>query len=198
MTTLPNIGKPATNALQNIGITELEQLTHYSEKAMLQIHGVGPKAVRILKETLESQNLSFKNAELPKVNFAVLCTLNCENAPKKKIILDYLIAAAAANQAVLETLLVDTLSWIKPGESQLEGKLPFIKAVINHRLDLSSLEIQSILTHGREASAHGIITDKKGNKTYFSDVFLFSSSKKEAKIKQITSFVKTEKNHHTN
>ena len=60
MTTLPNIGKPATNALQNIGINDLEQLTHYSEKTLLQIHGVGPKAVRILKETLESQNLSFK------------------------------------------------------------------------------------------------------------------------------------------
>lgn len=65
MTTLPNIGKPATNALQNSGITNLEQLTQYDEKTVLQLHGVGPKAVRILKETLESQNLSFKKTELP-------------------------------------------------------------------------------------------------------------------------------------
>lgn len=196
MTELPNIGKPATNALQNIGITTLEQLTAYDEKNLLKIHGVGPKALTILKEALNMQQLTFKESlqkiDLPNVNFAILCPISCENAPKKRVIRDYLIASAAGDQDRLETLVADSLTWIVPGKTPLEGRTPFIKTVLTQQQDLSSLDIQSILTHGREASAHGILTDTKGNKTYFSDIYLFANSKKEAKISQITSFVLTD------
>lgn len=50
MTNLPKIGAPATRALASIGITTLEQLTDKSENELLQLHGFGPKALRILKE----------------------------------------------------------------------------------------------------------------------------------------------------
>lgn len=36
MTNIPNIGKPAANALYNIGITELEQLSRIDEKNLLK------------------------------------------------------------------------------------------------------------------------------------------------------------------
>lgn len=54
------IGQPAQNALEAAGIVTLTQLCNYSEKALLALHGVGPKAVRILKETLEKEGLSYK------------------------------------------------------------------------------------------------------------------------------------------
>ena len=57
---LPKIGAPATRALQSIGITELKQLTSVSEAELLQLHGFGPKALRILREALKEQGLSFK------------------------------------------------------------------------------------------------------------------------------------------
>jgi predicted flap endonuclease-1-like 5' DNA nuclease len=57
---LPKIGMPATNALANIGITTLKQVSKLSEKELLAIHGVGPKAVRILKEAFKEVGLSFK------------------------------------------------------------------------------------------------------------------------------------------
>src|SRR5690349_4280731 len=60
----PNIGRPATGALTLEGYTRLEQLTKVSEKELLKIHGVGPKAIRILREALEAKGLSF--AEPPK------------------------------------------------------------------------------------------------------------------------------------
>lgn len=57
---LPNIGAPATRALTHAGYTTLKQLTKVSEAELAQLHGVGPKAVRILKETLKANGLSFK------------------------------------------------------------------------------------------------------------------------------------------
>ena len=57
---IPNIGAPAQRALANHGITSLNQLTKYSEAELLALHGVGPKALRILKQLLAEQKLSFK------------------------------------------------------------------------------------------------------------------------------------------
>lgn len=48
--TLPNIGTPAASALEVVGITKLSQLTQFTEQELLALHGVGPKAIRLLKE----------------------------------------------------------------------------------------------------------------------------------------------------
>ena len=59
-TDLPrHIGRPATGALATAGYTRLEQLTKVTEAELLKLHGVGPKAIRILRETLEAKGLSF-------------------------------------------------------------------------------------------------------------------------------------------
>lgn len=55
----PNISKPATRALINAGYYRLEQLTEITESEVLKLHGVGPKAVRILNEALQEKQLSF-------------------------------------------------------------------------------------------------------------------------------------------
>lgn len=56
----PKIGAPATRALEAHGYTQLKQLTKLSEAELTQLHGVGPKAVRILKDALKAKGLSFK------------------------------------------------------------------------------------------------------------------------------------------
>ena len=53
------IGRPATGALAVAGYTHLEQLTRVTKAELLKLHGVGPKAIRILRETLEAQGMSF-------------------------------------------------------------------------------------------------------------------------------------------
>lgn len=59
-TPLPRgIGNPATQALAVEGITTLEQVSRTREKDLLALHGVGPKAVRVLREALAEQGLSF-------------------------------------------------------------------------------------------------------------------------------------------
>jgi predicted Fe-Mo cluster-binding NifX family protein len=56
----PNIGAPALRALQGAGYTSLEQLSKVSEAEVAKLHGMGPKALGILKEALRVQGLSFK------------------------------------------------------------------------------------------------------------------------------------------
>ena len=59
----PGIGSPAHRALAAAGITRLEQFTAISETELLKLHGVGPKAVRIIKESLRENGLAFAKAE---------------------------------------------------------------------------------------------------------------------------------------
>jgi predicted Fe-Mo cluster-binding NifX family protein len=56
-----SIGKPATRALTNAGWIRLEQLAARSEAELLILHGVGPKAIRILRQALEEKGLSFSD-----------------------------------------------------------------------------------------------------------------------------------------
>lgn len=55
-----SIGRPAASALTEAGYTHLEQLTQISEKDLLKLHGVGPRAVGILRQLLAERGLSFK------------------------------------------------------------------------------------------------------------------------------------------
>ena len=62
---LPKIGAPATSALALAGYTQLAQLTHVSAAELLKLHGVGPKAIRILRETLAAKGLAFADESPP-------------------------------------------------------------------------------------------------------------------------------------
>lgn len=54
------IGQPATRALTDAGLIRLTQLTEAREADLLALHGVGPKAIRILREELTARGLAFR------------------------------------------------------------------------------------------------------------------------------------------
>lgn len=56
------IGKPATRALAAAGYTRLDQLAAASEAELLALHGVGPKAIRVLRPALAAKGLAFAPA----------------------------------------------------------------------------------------------------------------------------------------
>lgn len=58
---LPAIGHPATRALALAGITTLAQVASHTEAELLDLHGVGPKAVRILREALAAEGRGFRS-----------------------------------------------------------------------------------------------------------------------------------------
>ena len=56
---LPRIGAPATRALTAAGLTTLKQVSGTTERKLLAMHGVGPRAIRILREALSERGLTF-------------------------------------------------------------------------------------------------------------------------------------------
>lgn len=60
---LPKIGAPATRALEAVGVTRLDQVAQLSEAELLALHGVGPRAVRILREALAARGQGFRSGD---------------------------------------------------------------------------------------------------------------------------------------
>lgn len=54
------LASPARRALEHEGITTLEKLADFSEREILQLHGMGPRSMPILRNALQLQGLSFK------------------------------------------------------------------------------------------------------------------------------------------
>jgi hypothetical protein len=53
------LSKPAQRALAAAGYTNLEQLTQISEADLGRLHGIGPKAIKQLRQALAENGLSF-------------------------------------------------------------------------------------------------------------------------------------------
>ncbi|WP_378743026.1 hypothetical protein [Nocardia brasiliensis] len=53
------MGKVANRELVSNGYTRYDQLTSVTTKELLRIHGIGPKAIRILEEELAARGLRF-------------------------------------------------------------------------------------------------------------------------------------------
>lgn len=56
---LLKLAKPAQRALANAGITSLQQLAKYSEEEIALLHGIGPNALRQIKQAFQEKGLSF-------------------------------------------------------------------------------------------------------------------------------------------
>jgi predicted flap endonuclease-1-like 5' DNA nuclease len=52
------IGAPATRALHGAGYTDLRQIAGVPAAELKRLHGMGPKALRVLQEALEQQGLT--------------------------------------------------------------------------------------------------------------------------------------------
>ena len=58
------LAKPARRALAGAGYVRLEQLTKVSEAELLQLHGMGPKALEQIRRALAAKGQSFADAKI--------------------------------------------------------------------------------------------------------------------------------------
>jgi DNA-directed RNA polymerase alpha subunit len=63
----PGLGLPAQRALEAAGITRLGQLTQHSEAELRGLHGLGPKAIGLLREALALRGLTFRQDDGPRL-----------------------------------------------------------------------------------------------------------------------------------
>jgi len=54
------LAKPAQRALAGAGYARLEQFTKVSEAEILKLHGMGPKALDLIRRALATKGLSFQ------------------------------------------------------------------------------------------------------------------------------------------
>lgn len=57
------LARPALRALSAAGYTQLAQLSKVTEAQLLALHGMGPKAVGLLRGALQARGLAFANAD---------------------------------------------------------------------------------------------------------------------------------------
>jgi DNA-directed RNA polymerase alpha subunit len=53
------LASPARRALDQLGYSRLDQLTSVTESELAKLHGMGPKALRQLRDALHQRGLSF-------------------------------------------------------------------------------------------------------------------------------------------
>ena len=53
------IGAPATRVLLAVGYTRLDQLAKARVQDLLKLHGMGPKAIGIIREALKAKGMHF-------------------------------------------------------------------------------------------------------------------------------------------
>jgi len=57
---LPSIGRPAASVLREQGVSTLEHVAQWREADLLALHGVGPRAVAMLRAALAAAGLGFR------------------------------------------------------------------------------------------------------------------------------------------
>mgnify|MGYP002621334803 CR=1 FL=1 len=55
------LSNPARNALLHYGVDTVQELSTYTEKEILELHGIGKASLPVLKSALAEQGLSFKS-----------------------------------------------------------------------------------------------------------------------------------------
>lgn len=58
---MSSLSAPARRALENNGISSLEELSKYSLNDIWKLHGIGPASIPTLRASLKTQGLSFKD-----------------------------------------------------------------------------------------------------------------------------------------
>ena len=190
MTSLPRIDKPAANALKNIGVTTLEQLTRVDQESLSRLHGVGPKAIRTLKDELEREGLAFRKHEpLPFTpGFIVFGSLDCNNAPKREIIRDFAISYVEGNKYGFVMTCDEDMSLNILPDQELQGMEEIHQHLLKEKHDISMLDLKSIITHGKEGAAYGSVVTTKGESIDLAWFIEFNSHKKNALIQKVTFF----------
>src|SRR5690625_6136494 len=119
----------------------------------------------------------------------VICAEDCGNAPKKLVFRDFNIAFARSDKLYILEQISDDIVVHIVGSKKIIGKDQFYKKLNKMKLKKAiEIEINHIITHGNTAAANGVIRYKAGDYS-FCDMYLFNSFRKNAKIKEITSYI---------
>lgn len=114
---------------------------------------------------------------------------DCGNAPRKLLLKDLLTAIVEANTKHLLEVIAENISWDIVGQKQITGQEQYMKELKGHALwKAKEVIVDTIITHGPDASMNGRITAADKTTYKFCDVYRFKSAG-SATISSITTFL---------
>ena len=114
---------------------------------------------------------------------------DCGNAPRKRFIADFNIAFANGDMEFLTNCFAENAVWEMVGDKTIEGLeniISSLKEMADYRAE--SLELKSVITHGKLAAAEGTLSFGEENTIAFCDTYEFTSAGKN-KIKRLNSYI---------
>lgn len=113
---------------------------------------------------------------------------DCGNAPRREILRDIVMALATRDADAVAKYLGPDAVWRLAGDRDMTSAHEIASWVASTPAP-TELRFESLVTHGREASASGTLTLASGEVLHFSHVFQFAGATKTAKVKRITSYL---------
>lgn len=110
--------------------------------------------------------------------------------PKRELLRDLNIASVKGEFEVLLGQLEEEVFWNIVGDEQLEGPSAIkekLTQILNHAP--TELHIFNVITHGNTGSVNGKLYFKEKTPLEFCHVYTFKGCSKNAKIKEITSYI---------
>ncbi|WP_300345627.1 nuclear transport factor 2 family protein [Nesterenkonia sp.] len=126
---------------------------------------------------------------LPETNTLTVAEMpaDCGNAPRKIVIRDFLIALYDHDADSVLTHLDDAVEWHIIGDRVLHGHEEVAAWLATERA-AAQLTIHSVITHGTDCGADGIVESATNSKLAFSHVLIFKGHSKTAPIKTLRSY----------
>jgi hypothetical protein len=123
----------------------------------------------------------------------VIFKKDCGNSPKNLLLCDFNVAVAKGDMSSVEKYLSENVVWhlFEPsGQKQIIGCDNVLKEYADN-LVIKPIEfvIDTVITHGNTGAVNGTIKTKEGEEYVFCDIYTFSSHAKDAKIKEMISYI---------
>lgn len=115
---------------------------------------------------------------------------DCGNAPKKIILVNLYKAFANGDEKFILDNISKEITWDIIGKKTIGGNDNIISTLNKFRAKgINEIQLINVITHGNVASVNGIIIFDDNSSYSFCDVYKFSSFGKNAKIKEVSSYV---------
>ncbi|MEC3880083.1 nuclear transport factor 2 family protein [Parapedobacter sp. 10938] len=114
---------------------------------------------------------------------------DCKNSPRREFLKEFNSAFAKGDVSFIEANLDDEVSWHMVGDRTIMGKAAFITELESMKASpVQKMVLQTVVTHGRHASASGEMHLVSGEVYAYCDVYGFAKATGTT-LKSITSYV---------
>ncbi len=115
---------------------------------------------------------------------------DCGNAPKKKILAGFYIALANEDDKYIFENTSDNLLWEIVGNETIDEKNKmFNRLRLCRTKGIKEIKIMNVITHGNVCAVNGEISFIDESCVAFCDVFKFNGFGRNAKVKEIYSYI---------